>query len=51
MCPVCAAAIAQLVVAATSATCGATALIVKTIQKTTNIHLLNGNPESEGGTR
>jgi len=41
MCPACAAAIVQLVVAATSATGGATALIVRTIRTTPPIAPLN----------
>ena len=51
MCPVCATAIAQLVVAATSATGGATALIVKTIWKKTQIAPLNGGAQHDGGSQ
>ncbi len=51
MCPVCAATIAQLVVAATSAIGGATALIVKTIWKTTHVAALNGSTASDGGVK
>jgi len=51
MCPACAAAIVQLIVAATSATGGATALIVKTVQRPTRIAPVDDGAPPDGGSR
>jgi hypothetical protein len=48
MCPACAATVAQLVVAAVSATVSVTALIVKAIWKTTRIAPLHEGAQPDG---
>jgi hypothetical protein len=49
MCPACAVAIAQLVVAATSATGSATVLIVKIARKNNQLAPVNEGTHTDGG--